>query len=387
MDINLLILGKSGAGKSTLLNYLWGKNIATTGVGKPVTPKSRDGKTGIYVHSPVRINGHDLVISDSWGLEADKADEWLRIVLPELEKHESSPDVEDWFHVVLYCIGAPGARVEPFEIQEVAARLQRAGHTLVFALTKADRASKDELSALQKLIQRDCPNNGGVILIESLNEELRGGRSTRQHGKDELIKAITKNLTAKLQIKLENRYLEKCRELCGIWKEEVLNRYDEEAGFFTRTSTTMAIVERDAEARMQTLNKSLANWHKEARNKINDFQKAFGEVVSDKITIRDKPTLPLTIAINEWDGAIHAANVVMYMIPVIGQLWPFINEGIHRSGLEERLDKIIGNIISNAECDIANAASKKNSKSILRKKSASKKKSSGSIPDPLLPTL
>lgn len=387
MNINLLILGKSGAGKSTLLNYLWGKNIATTGIGKPVTPKSKNGKTGIYVHSPVRINGHDLVISDSWGLEADKADEWLRIVLPELEKHESSPDVEDWFHVVLYCIGAPGARVEPFEIKEVATRLQKAGHTLIFALTKADRASKDELSELKNLIQRDCPNNGGVIFIESLNEELRGGRTTIQHGKDELIKAITKNMIAKLQIKLENRYLEKCRELCGIWKEEVLNRYDEEAGLFTRTSTTMAIVERDAKARMETLNKSLTNWHKEAIKKINDFQKAFGEVVSEKTSIRKKSIPPLSIEINEWNGVTHAANAVMYMIPIVGQLWPFFSEGVHRRELEERLDEIIGNIISNTEDDIASAALKRNSESTSRKKSAPKKKSSGSIPDPPLPII
>src|SRR5690349_20592367 len=108
MNINVLILGKSGAGKSTLLNYLWGEKVAEADIGKPVTPKEADGSVGLYRYPPALLNGHNLTIFDSWGMEADKADEWLKTLMPEMKKRESSPDVEDWFHAVIYCVAASG---------------------------------------------------------------------------------------------------------------------------------------------------------------------------------------------------------------------------------------------------------------------------------------
>ncbi len=41
-SLNILIIGKSGSGKSSLINYLYGKNIAKTGVGRPVTQNGFD---------------------------------------------------------------------------------------------------------------------------------------------------------------------------------------------------------------------------------------------------------------------------------------------------------------------------------------------------------
>ena len=38
-ETNVLLIGQSGVGKSSLLNYLFGKKIQETGVGKPVTGK------------------------------------------------------------------------------------------------------------------------------------------------------------------------------------------------------------------------------------------------------------------------------------------------------------------------------------------------------------
>ena len=341
MEIKVLILGKSGAGKSSVLNYLWGIEKAETGIGKPVTEK---GQTGIHTYDSVKLNGHDLVISDSWGLEADKADEWLKTVMPALEKHEASPNVEDWFHTVIYCIGASSARIEPFETREVVSRLQKAGHTVIFALTKADRASKEELAALRKTIGEDIPTNGGIIEIETSRETLRNGTAMQQHGKEELLEAITKGLTIKLQRKLALRYMEKCREYCAEWKAETLRRYDKEAGFFTRTSKTIEIVKRDAGVRLERTMHDLEDWRKQATAKLEDFQRAFGEAMDNPISGKNISTQPLFASIDDWGFVEHAANVTMYLIPVIGQIWPFVNQGIHRDNLEKRLDEMVAEI-------------------------------------------
>lgn len=346
MEINVLILGKSGAGKSSLLNYLWGIDRAETGIGKPVTEK---GQTGIHTHDPVKLNGHDIVISDSWGLEADKADEWLKTVMPALEKHEASPNVEDWFHTVIYCIGASGARIEPFETREVVSRLQKAGHTVIFALTKADRASKEELAALRKTIGEDSPVNGGIIEIETSRETLRNGTVMQQHGKEELLEAIAKGLTVKLQRKLALRYMEKCREYCAYWKAEALQRYDNEAGLFTRTSKVMEIVESDAESRLKRIMHELEGWRKQTTASLEEFQRAFGEVVANPVLGKKPFIRPSVASINDWDFVNHAANVTMYLIPVIGQIWPFVNKGIHRDDLEKKLDVIVEKIIEMAK--------------------------------------
>lgn len=51
---NIAIVGKSGIGKSTLLNYLFGKEVAKTGTGEPVT------KQGFHFFSDI-IDGKKLI--------------------------------------------------------------------------------------------------------------------------------------------------------------------------------------------------------------------------------------------------------------------------------------------------------------------------------------
>ncbi|WP_198155916.1 GTPase family protein [Herbaspirillum autotrophicum] len=39
---NVLIAGKTGVGKSTLVNVVFQGEMATTGIGKPITPNTRE---------------------------------------------------------------------------------------------------------------------------------------------------------------------------------------------------------------------------------------------------------------------------------------------------------------------------------------------------------
>lgn len=359
MEINVLILGKSGAGKSSVLNYLWGIEKAKTGIGKPVTEK---GRTGIHRHDPVVLNGHDLIISDSWGLEADKADEWLETVMPALEKHESSPNVEDWFHTVIYCIGASGARIEPFETREVVSRLQKAGHTVIFALTKADRASKEELAALRKTIGEDTSANGGIVEIETRNEERRDGTLMQPRGKAELIEVIMANLTVKLQRKLAIRYLKKCRDLCADWQAETLQHYDKEVGFFTGSST-MQKAKDAAESQLISKLETFAQWQKKEAAKLADFQRAFGEAMDSPMhgadfTFRGITVRSVTVeSATGWGDSISVGigDFHFDIPPVASKILDSLvslTEDKHRANLEASLRLTVDEIIERAESHI-----------------------------------
>lgn len=66
---NILVIGKTGVGKSSFINYFLGQDVAETGTGKPVT------KPGFYEFS-FAMEGFPVILYDSWGLEADKYQEW-----------------------------------------------------------------------------------------------------------------------------------------------------------------------------------------------------------------------------------------------------------------------------------------------------------------------
>lgn len=350
MDINVLILGKSGAGKSTLLNYLWGSDVAEAGLGRPVTPKAKDGEVGLYKHPPINIKGHNLIVSDSWGLEADKSSEWLDTVMPELVRHEKSPDISDWFHAVIYCVGASSARLEPFETKEVVARLHKAGHTVVFALTKADRASADELEKMRKTISEDCPGNGGIIPVESREVVLRTGSKTITRGKNEIIEAITFGLIKKLRHKLAHQYLGKCRELCAEWKAKTLANYDREAGIFSLTSATLKLVGERSESDFSLMMISLDDWYKTSLFKLHEFHVAFGEAMEFSVASSGVSNdTGFSRSSVEWDLSDHMVNVVVALIPIVNIAYFFTSTGIHREILCEKIDSTVKNVLSKAE--------------------------------------
>ena len=57
--LNIMVMGKTGAGKSTLINNVFSRNLAQTGIGKPVTQAIRK----------YEIEDFPLAIYDTPGLE------------------------------------------------------------------------------------------------------------------------------------------------------------------------------------------------------------------------------------------------------------------------------------------------------------------------------
>ena len=149
MKCNILLMGYTGVGKSTLLNYLAGETLAEAGISS-----SAGGMTRGINKYPITLSGQPCVVSDSEGLEAKNERYWNDLMSKELLDDDCEKDISDWYHIVVYCIGANGGRVQDIEI-DMMHRLDEAGYGVVVALTKSDLASDEEIDAMKDAIYDD----------------------------------------------------------------------------------------------------------------------------------------------------------------------------------------------------------------------------------------
>ncbi|MDY2763772.1 YcjF family protein [Campylobacter sp.] len=101
--LNVLIAGKTGAGKSTLINAIFGKEVAPTGSGEPVTQR--------IIEYPITNN---FSIFDTKGLEMKDFEKTLSQIVEELNKRKIKP-VDEQIHIAWLCIAEGNRRVEDGE--------------------------------------------------------------------------------------------------------------------------------------------------------------------------------------------------------------------------------------------------------------------------------
>lgn len=318
MNLNVLLIGKSGAGKSSLINYLWGQPIARTATGAPETPeKSYDGSL-IYPCPPIKWRGLDLIVYDTWGLEAERAEEWRNKIFERIRERDMSMKVADWMHVILYCVSAKGARLEPFE-SETVTKLEQSGYTVLFVLTKSGSASEDERQGLRKHIQVQHPKSA-VVEVNSVTEAMRSGAQKLAFGKEECFDAIT----AVLALTLRQCWF---RSLCTAYedrlkklKQKLLDVYDNKAGYLTSTQSKLEAVANAAKEHNATL---IQNLEKDGQRTQQDILEILQSLSSNNHV--PSSSFPLAARLNglepktlRWDNWDHAFAVGTNLIPLLG---------------------------------------------------------------------
>lgn len=170
--VNVLVVGKTGVGKSTLINSIFRENLATTGVGKPVTK------------SIVKITKEDIpiVLYDTKGLELygegrDEIGE-LKDFISEKERND------DPIHIIYFVINAQGARIEDAEINMINELGKSCPVILVLSKYYGDEARKFEeyLHSINLRVSKICP-----VLAKDLR--LSESLVIREQGLKELVLA------------------------------------------------------------------------------------------------------------------------------------------------------------------------------------------------------
>lgn len=110
---NLLIVGGTGVGKSSLINRIFGKNVATTGEGRPITK-------GIDKYESENI---PLIFWDAEGYEISQDGQPDRTnfemnVIPKIEEMNQG-NLKDQIHLVWYCISITNHRVLDYDLQNI----------------------------------------------------------------------------------------------------------------------------------------------------------------------------------------------------------------------------------------------------------------------------
>lgn len=164
-----------------MINYLAGETVADAGITSGTGGLTR----GIHKY-PININGQHCVVSDTEGLESSHSKFWQNLMKKELLVTDANKTISDWYHIVVYCIGANGGRVQDIEI-DMLRRLSEAGYGVIVAFTKADLASDEELIDLEDAIENAFNGYSGFHFIPICSKKTR---SSQLEGKEELSSAI-----------------------------------------------------------------------------------------------------------------------------------------------------------------------------------------------------
>ncbi len=230
---NIVVLGKTGVGKSSLINYLYGIDVRETGSGKPVTGKD-------FEKIEIKLNGLPTMIFDSWGIEADNADEWNRILARELNKRDIFSNLKDWFHTVFYCISAGGGRVEDFEI-DLINKFIAAKYKVNVIFTKADQSSPEKIEKLKKVLNNKLKTKVKIIAVCNQEKELIGGEKIEAFGKAEVEKAIAEGFWDSIVMRIPKRCTQNLIKKLNDWYSKQQRYIKEEFSFFSQKNVAEKI--------------------------------------------------------------------------------------------------------------------------------------------------
>ena len=227
IEANILFIGCSGVGKSSLLNYMFNRKLEETGVGKPCTGK------GIFPHTYEVNRNFKLHIYDSWGLEPDKAEEWKKMMMEEIRKHDTQK-MSDWFNTIFFLISVNNKNVQDFEVDMIK-ELKKSGNEIVVVFTHCKNKEDMQYDAMKKRIMNDAGmREESIVCVNSVEAKPLGKKDKiKQFGKEKLFVAVEDNLWRNIYNKVPNVMKNDGAELIQQWAANEYSSIEKEVHFWT----------------------------------------------------------------------------------------------------------------------------------------------------------
>jgi len=183
---NIIVAGITGTGKSTLINAVFGKEMAKTGTGRPITAHIDDYATPDI---PIRI-------WDTVGLEldSDKTEKSIRDIRETIANKTSSKDPFDRIHAIWYCISASGNRYQGAELNFIKS-LHSLKVPFIIVMTKCIDEERD--NEFERIVREINEQNGmgDIEVIQVIAQDYKTRLGTiESFGLEQLVKTTTDKL-------------------------------------------------------------------------------------------------------------------------------------------------------------------------------------------------
>lgn len=204
---NIMLTGKTGVGKSTLINNVFRENIARTGIGSPVTEHIKKlSKEGVPVN-----------LFDTKGIELSYESQEIvkNEIMHEINKMNSSSNIEDRLHMMWYIINSNSNRIESFEIEWIKSFSKIVSIIVVLSQSIHEENSKE----LESYIDNLNLDIKGIIRVVAEEYNFKGFSIT-QSGLKELVSLTYDILPKDMKRSFNNAqkaYIEKKAEEATRW--------------------------------------------------------------------------------------------------------------------------------------------------------------------------
>lgn len=195
--LNIIVVGKTGAGKSTLINSVFREDLATEGMGKPVTNHM----------SKISKEGFPLNIYDTRGFELGR-DAQIQVrneIIQTIKDGVKTKDVNKAIHCIWYCVNTATNRIEPEEIdwlREFAKENAMTNVPVIVVLTQS--FSKKNAQALRQLVLDEKLDVLQVVPVLAKDYEIDEDYIAKAYGLDVLIQVMAEALPDELLSTLLN---------------------------------------------------------------------------------------------------------------------------------------------------------------------------------------
>lgn len=169
---NIIVAGITGAGKSTLINAVFGKDLAPTGIGKPVTNASKKYEDE---NVPIRI-------WDTVGLEL--SEEKRKYVINDIRNIIFQKNKEknsfDRIHAIWYCINAENKRFQEPEANFVI-ELHRLQVPFIIVMTQcfAKKANTQFENGIKEILSEKSVTDIPIVQVLAQEKEIEFGDATQ----------------------------------------------------------------------------------------------------------------------------------------------------------------------------------------------------------------